>query len=110
MLGSCLHICKCFMVLEGKRERKRGSSNEVTTSAWHCSKAVQCLLHSLLQERKTLCVKDLKGFETPKVPSHSSQGHGPIWQAKEKFLVFSAKQKQNEQQSPPPDVLVWLQS
>lgn len=64
MLGSCLHICKCFMVLEKKKERKKGSSNEVITSAWHCSKAVQCLLYSfLLQERKTLCVKDLKGSD-----------------------------------------------
>ena len=58
------------MVLERKRERKRVSSNEVITSAWHCSKATQCLMHSfLLKERKTLCVKGLKASETPKVPS-----------------------------------------
>lgn len=79
---------------------KRGSSNEVITSVWHCCRAVQCLLHSfLLQERKTLCGKDLKGLtKSPKVPPLRREGHGAVWQAKEKFWVFSANQQQNKEQ------------
>lgn len=49
-----------------------------------------CCTPSSYRKGKTLCGKDLKGSETPEVPLLSGEsGHGTVWQAKEKFQVFS---------------------